>query len=165
MNNKKTIKNILIGLGVAIALLVAYSVFFPKEGSLDAKQVGLSSILGDSGLGQIEETDTMLVNADILKILGSIENIELQDDIFTNPVFRKLKDTHFAIPRPAQIGRPNPFIPIGFDTIVNLNENQKTNDQSNNEEQVLNNPFANVDESEGQGNFFDGSIIDGLNNN
>lgn len=160
MNNKKTIKNILIGLGVAIALLVAYSFISSNEGPLNSQQIGLSSVLGDSGIGQIEETDTMLVNADILKILGSIENIELRDDIFTNPVFRKLKDTHFAIPRPARIGRPNPFLPIGFDAVISANQEETT--QTENQ---VNNPFNDIDENEGTGNFFDGSVVEILNNN
>lgn len=154
MNNKKTIKNILIGLGIAIALLAVYSIFFSKKGPLDPKQVGLSSIIGNSGIGQIQETDTTLANADILKILGSIQNIELRDDIFANPVFRKLKDTNYAIPRPSQIGRPNPFLPIGFDTVLDVNE-----------QQVNDNPFDNIDENTAKGNFFDGNIVNGSNNN
>jgi len=28
-----------------------------------------------------------------------------------------LRDTRFTIPRPTSIGRPNPFLPIGFDDV------------------------------------------------
>lgn len=123
MKNKQTIKKVLIGLVIAIAILVAYSMF--NGGSKDSiSSGGLSSLIGSSSTGQIDETETMVANAEILKILGSIEHIELHDDIFTNPIFRKLKDTNFAIPRPSRIGRKNPFLPIGFDTLVNLGQTQ-----------------------------------------
>lgn len=123
MKNKQTIKKVLIGLVIAIAILVAYSMF--NGGSKDSiSSGGLSSLIGSSSTGQIDETETMVANAEILKILGSIEHIELHDDIFTNPIFRKLKDTNFAIPRPSRVGRKNPFLSIGFDTLVNLGQTQ-----------------------------------------
>ncbi len=126
MNDKKTIKKILIGLLVAIALLVVYSFLVPKDGEQANRGAGLSSLLDSSSLGQIQETDTKVANAEILKILGNIQHIELNDDIFSNPVFRKLKDSHFAIPKPLVIGRANPFLPIGYDIILNVqNENQE----------------------------------------
>ncbi len=55
---------------------------------------------------------------EILRILGSIQNISLEDDIFQNPVFRELVESGFVIPRPVRIGRPNPFLPIGFDSVT-----------------------------------------------
>ena len=70
-------------------------------------------------MGQVKETDTSLANAEILRILGNIQNISLNDDIFTNPVFQALEDSRFVIPKPVRIGRPNPFLPIGFDSIIN----------------------------------------------
>ncbi len=117
MNDKKTIKKILLGLLVAIALLVGYSFFSQKDNTQSLG--GLSSLLNSSALGQIQETDVKLANAEILKILGSIQNIELKDDIFTSPIFKKLKDSNFIIPKPVRIGRVNPFLPIGFDVINN----------------------------------------------
>ncbi len=167
MNNKKTIQKILIGLGIAIALLVVYS-FIAQNPQQGVKQTGLLSSMGDSGMGQIEKTDAQLVNADILRVLGSIEDIDLKDDIFSNPVFRKLKDTHFSIPRPVKIGRPNPFLPIGFDSIaaqegnISFGSNPFANFDMN-----ANNPFANnVENTNQQNNFFnegDGAANTNLN--
>ncbi|MGB0925220.1 MAG: hypothetical protein ACPGTS_00755 [Minisyncoccia bacterium] len=117
MKNKKTIQKILIALLVAIVLLVAYAMLAPKPDGSGSGSSALSSLTGSSPFGQVQETDATLANAEILKILGSIQNIELRDDIFTNPVFRTLKDTQFSIPKPTKIGRPNPFLPIGFDTL------------------------------------------------
>lgn len=117
MNSKKTIKNIILGLVVAIVLLGVYAAI---NGSKDTKVStgSLSSLTGGGGLGKVKETNSTLANAEILRILGSIENINLNDDIFANPVFRALEDSRFVIPKPIRIGRPNPFLPIGYDVIV-----------------------------------------------
>ena len=116
MKNKQTIKKILIGLVIAVALLVVYSlVAAPNEGGQGSNS--LSSLLDTSSFGQIQETETNLANAEILRILGSIKSIQLNDGIFSNPVFHELKDAQFNIPKPVRVGRNNPFLPIGFDAI------------------------------------------------
>lgn len=119
MKNKKTIKNIVIGLVVAILGLGVYA-FLSGNGS---EQVGgsansLSSLIGSGNFGEVKESNTDLANAEILRILGSIQNISLDVDIFENPVFRELEDSRFTIPKPTIIGRPNPFLPIGFNVLV-----------------------------------------------
>lgn len=113
MNSKKTIKKILIILVVAVVILAGYAFFTTQAGSNNSS---LSSLINSGNTGQIKETNVALANTEILKILGSIKNIELQDDIFSNPVFKQLQDTQFTIPKPTQIGRTNPFLPIGYDT-------------------------------------------------
>ena len=118
MKNKKTIKNILIGLVVAVALLVGYSIISGDTGSSGGGSTSLSSLIGSGSFGQIQESNTDLANVEILRILGSIQNINLDDDIFSNPVFRELEDSRFTIPKPVRIGRPNPFLPIGFDSLT-----------------------------------------------
>ncbi len=121
MKDKKIIKNILIVLGVAIILLVLYSMFAPKKEVITS---GLKSKTGTGTMGQINETDTSLVNAKILKILGSIKDIQLNDGIFANPVFRTLADKNFHVPKPSKYGRSNPFLPIGFDKIIEQQNQQ-----------------------------------------
>lgn len=115
MKNKGTIKKILIGLVVAVLLLAAYAAL-NSEVETSTGTSSLSSLVGQGSLGQVQETDTALANAEILRILGSIESITLDDDIFTDPVFRELEDSRFTIPKPTRIGRPNPFLAIGFDS-------------------------------------------------
>lgn len=116
MKNTQTIKKILIGLLVAVALLVGYSVINQQDSEGGVGFGSLSSVLqGDTN---VDEKEVQLANSEILTILGSIQNIELDDDIFSNPVFRDLRDTRFTIPKPIQIGRPNPFLPIGFDSVT-----------------------------------------------
>ena len=116
MNSKKTIQKILIALLIAVALLVGYSFLNQNNQDQGGQITSLSSIF--KGTDGIDNTNVQLANTEILKILGSIQNIDLDDDIFSNPVFRDLRDTRFTIPKPLQIGRPNPFLPIGFDDVT-----------------------------------------------
>ena len=118
MKNKKTIKNIILGLVIAICALIIYAVINGNSGNSteEGSTSSLSSLIGSGSFGEIQESNTDLANAEILRILGSIQNITLDDDIFNNPVFRELEDSRFTIPKPVRIGRPNPFLPIGFDT-------------------------------------------------
>ena len=122
MKDKKVVKKIIIGLLIAIVLLGLYSVFAPSQDDTGSGST-LTSLLNSSVLGQVEETDIALANAEILRVLGSIESIDLDDDIFSNPVFRLLQDSRFSIPSPARIGRENPFLPSGFDAIANAQAN------------------------------------------
>jgi hypothetical protein len=120
MKNKGTIKKILVALVIAIALLGVYAVITGSDETTGGTS-SLSSLVSQGNLGQVQETDTALANAEILRILGSIETISLDDDIFTNPVFKELEDSRFTIPNPTRIGRPNPFLPIGFDSFAGTN--------------------------------------------
>ena len=104
---------------VAVVLIGVYAAITSTQGTSESGQAGsFSSLTGSNGLGKVKETDTSLANAEILRILGSIENINLNDDIFANPVFQSLEDSRFVIPKPVRIGRPNPFLPIGFDAVL-----------------------------------------------
>lgn len=118
MKNKKTIRNIIIGLFVAIVLVAGYA-FVNGNPDVPTDSGTLSSIVNSDTYGQIKETDTQLANADILRILGNIRTIALDDEIFSNPVFAMLEDSRFRIPAPGPAGRPNPFLPIGFDFAAN----------------------------------------------
>lgn len=118
MNKKGTIKKIIIALFVAIGVLVIFSMMQGNQGMQTGGSSSLSSMISSGTMGQVQEANTALANAEILRILGNIQTINLNIDIFANPVFRQLHDSRFSIPRPTHIGRPNPFLPIGFDTIA-----------------------------------------------
>ena len=143
MKNKKTIKNIIIALVVAIVLIGVYAAITSNNEEGSTSSSSLSSLTGSGTLGQVKETDTSLANAEILRILGNIQNISLNDDIFTNPVFQALEDSRFVIPKPVRIGRPNPFLPIGFDSIINpgieetFNQEGSTNFFTEGEDTIL----------------------------
>lgn len=115
MKKKSPIKNIFIGFFVVLVLLIAYAAMNTEEG-VEGGTSTLTSLLSANSLGEIQDTDTALANAEILRILGSIKDIQLEADIFDNPLFRELEDGQFIIPNPRTIGRPNPFLPIGFNS-------------------------------------------------
>lgn len=117
MKNKKAIKNILIALVLVVVGLGVYSFVAGNPDDTGTSSSSLSSLVGSGSFGQVQESNTDLANAEILRVLGNIKNISLDDDIFKNPVFRELEDSRFTIPKPVRIGRPNPFLPIGFDAV------------------------------------------------
>ncbi len=129
MNSKKTIKNILLVLLVAVVGLVVYAAFNSSDSKKEQIRGSLTSMLSQGAA--LQETDVTLANAEILKILGSIQNIELEDDIFANPIFKELKQTDFSIPKPVRIGRKNPFSPIGYDTSSSTVANSRSYDDIN----------------------------------
>jgi len=121
MATKKKNKNvtyILVGLVIAIVILIVYAMFAPSQQTVD--QNGLQSVVdgarAGSRIGDLDSNQAQLANSQILSVLSNIKNIQLEDDIFANPVFRDLRDSQLSIPDPVQIGRPNPFIPYGFDS-------------------------------------------------
>lgn len=137
MNSKKTIQKILIGLLIAVALLVGYSVITDEnQQGASLSTDSLTSAFTQSS--EVNDVDVELQNQEILRILGSIQSIELRDDIFSNPVFRDLRDTQFTIPNPINIGRSNPFLPIGFDQVAidSFNESQQAQEEEPEEEPV-----------------------------
>lgn len=114
MKNKNSRKKILIVLLIAVSGLLAYSLLTSEDNGTSPTS-SLSSIFEN---GQIAETDVELKNANILKILHSVESIRLDDDIFASPAFQKLQDSRFFLNPPLRVGRPNPFSPVGFDQII-----------------------------------------------
>jgi hypothetical protein len=113
------IKKVLIALVILIVLLLGYSLVSGTElGSGAGGQSSLSSLIGETSFtGQATVSEASLANDDILRILGSVQTISLQDDIFADIAFQSLRDSRFEIPSPQRIGRDNPFLPIGYDLI------------------------------------------------
>lgn len=147
MKKKNTIKNIFIGFFVVLVLLIAYAAMNGGEGENGESGTStLTSLLNANSLGQIQDTDTALANAEILRILGSIKDIKLEADIFDDPLFRELQDGGFIIPNPRTIGRPNPFLPIGFNSFSTPSQSS-----INNQSDVDTN-FESTDNSQTQSN-------------
>jgi hypothetical protein len=51
----------------------------------------------------------------VLRQISDLDSIKLNTDIFDKPEFLALKDISQELPQPTDIGRPNPFAPIGID--------------------------------------------------
>ena len=84
-------------IGGGAALLLVVYVYFTYFSGGSAPLTALSSDQAGSG--------------ELLVTLNSLGTINLDDKIFTNPVFVSLSDFGVSIP-PQQSGRRNPFAPI-----------------------------------------------------
>ncbi len=51
----------------------------------------------------------------VLRQINNLDQIKLNTDIFDKPEFLALKDMSQDLPEPTDVGRPNPFAPIGVD--------------------------------------------------
>ncbi|MFA5936785.1 MAG: hypothetical protein WC822_02810 [Candidatus Paceibacterota bacterium] len=112
------IKNIIILLIIAIALVLGYVFFFkkaPDEGNLIS-----TSPSGDIVIDTTADTlnQNTLITKDLLSILLSIKNIKLDDSIFSDEAFISLNDSSILLTSPGDEGRQNPFAPIGFENIA-----------------------------------------------
>ena len=106
------IKNIIIFLIIAIALILIY-VFFLKPSSDQDNLVLTTS--GTSALPNVDGTSS--VTQDFLTLLLNVKNIKLDDSIFSDPAFANLHDSSITLVPDATTGRPNPFAQFGNDTI------------------------------------------------
>ncbi len=93
-----------------IAVIVIAVAFF------GFKMFFTSDIPADQGLITQNAEDSYLANGeDILVLLGKLNNIQLDNSLFSNKIFLSL--TSFERPLEEQVlGRPNPFLPIGRDS-------------------------------------------------
>jgi hypothetical protein len=102
------IKNIIIFLIIAIALILIY-VFFIKPSS-DQNNLVLTTS-GTSALPNVDGTSS--VTQDFLTLLLNVKNIKLDDSIFSDPAFANLHDSSITLVPDATTGRPNPFAQFG----------------------------------------------------
>jgi hypothetical protein len=114
MNSK--IKNIIILVIVAVVLVLVY-IFFIKKDPTDTAL--LSSSGGITGTDIVLSTeDTSKINNDFLALLLSVKSIKLDDTILKNKAFLSLQDSSIVLSQDGNEGRPNPFAPIGSESMV-----------------------------------------------
>ncbi len=111
MNPK--IKNIIIFAGIFILLVVGYVVFFKKDNTQTPALVTTSGVAGSSTQSTVAGGD---VGREFLTTLLNLQNIKLDDSIFTNTAFLNLKDFELTLIQETNPGRTNPFLPLGTDT-------------------------------------------------
>ncbi len=93
-------KNLLIALGLAILLFVGYIVFVKDDAGGD--------YLNDQGNSTSVEAE--LETQQLLATLNELRALNVNGEIFTDPLFLSLKDFRNDLgDEPA--GRPNPFLP------------------------------------------------------
>ncbi|MBI2099815.1 MAG: hypothetical protein HYT48_00535 [Candidatus Vogelbacteria bacterium] len=110
MLNQKVIFKIVIAAVVLVALWFGYRLFFPKPAA-ETEPPGLvaAGYLSGAG-GQQEVTD------EFLRILNSLQGVELKGDLFSTDFFQSLNDIPIILPEITP-GRPNPFAPLGFGAV------------------------------------------------
>ena len=95
-------KQMLIILGVVVAIVVVYSVFFTGQDSADQALVAQQSAAPQVLDGPL-----------ILALLSKLNRVTLDETIFSNKIYASLVNFEKPIEDQA-IGRPNPFLPIGL---------------------------------------------------
>lgn len=105
------IKNIIIFVVIAVILILAYVFLFKKS----PEQASLVSSTGNPVLPSSASDQGSLMGKDFLSLLLNVENIKLDDAIFTDPAFATLHDSTIELIQDGNEGRPNPFAPLGSD--------------------------------------------------
>ena len=99
----KKYKNILIGVGVLVAVFGIYA-YWPVS---DTPSDGTSTLSYDD-TGAV---DTAFVGQEILGILNRLRDLKIDGSVFDNPVFKSLVDYRVATTS-EPIGRSDPFAPL-----------------------------------------------------
>lgn len=111
---KKSLRNLLIFLGIAVALFAVYFLFFRNNAApANPTTSGLSSANRNSAVTPLAASSTSTAGNQLLALLGRVNTLTLNDDIFANPAFRMLQDISITLPPIESRGRRNPFAPIG----------------------------------------------------
>lgn len=95
-SSKKTTISIII-----IVVMAALAYYFFTKGN-DAPE---------GALVQQSTPQADAVSARILSLLNQVSRLEIDTDIFDDPVYNTFRDRSIQIP-PVEVGRPNPFAPI-----------------------------------------------------
>lgn len=107
------IKNIIIFVVILLVLILVYLFFFRSS----TPEESLVSSTSNNTSATAENT----VDGDFLPLLLSINNIKLDDSIFSDKAFMTLVDRSIELFPDGNEGRVNPFAPLGSDIIVNTN--------------------------------------------
>ena len=95
------LKNLLIGLG--LALLILLGVYLYQQRDITGNLVSVNSRVNNQAA---------LETQDFLRRLQELRSVDLDDSLFFDDRFRSLIDWHIDVV-PEQIGRENPFSPVG----------------------------------------------------
>ena len=108
-----TLKNTIIFVLVFVAIGGGYYFFAGKK----TDTTGLTAINPVTGLEDATAGQSG-VGGEFLTTLLNIRSIQLDGTLFTNPAFRSLQDFTTDLVDTVDAGRPNPFAPIGADSLA-----------------------------------------------
>lgn len=97
----------------SIVILAFIAVVILRDDSKDAEGDGLLTSTTNTGntTGGVKQTGASAIGAEIITALSQIKSLNLDNSIFSDPVFIQLKDKSQPIPK-EPIGRENPFAPL-----------------------------------------------------
>ncbi|MFA6446518.1 MAG: hypothetical protein WCW14_04715 [Candidatus Paceibacterota bacterium] len=105
----KTIRNIIIVIVVGLLVILGFRYLSGSQSSTSGT-TSLTSVTSGS------QAATLQVGVEFRDMLSKVQRITLDDSIFNDKAFDSLRD--FSKPlAPAEVGRLNPFSPIGSDSI------------------------------------------------
>ena len=115
------IKNIIIFTAIAVILILIY-VFFIKPVPNQADLISSAPLpnvgaAGASGTNPNTPNGNSLNTQDFLTLLLNVQNIKLNDSIFSDPAFAGLHDSSIVLTPDGTQGRPNPFAQFGNDSV------------------------------------------------
>jgi hypothetical protein len=116
------IKNIIIFITIAVVFVLVYIFFIkpsPEQPSLvSTTNTNLPNI--DGTTPGTNTPDSVFVTEDFLALLLGVQQIKIDDIIFSDPAFIGLRDSSITLTLDNTEGRPNPFAPLGRDTVVTV---------------------------------------------
>lgn len=127
----------------ALVIALAFLIFIILRKEKPAEDSLLESTVNSEVASNIAGADA--IGAEIIEALNQIEALELDDSIFSDPVFLRLKDKSQPIP-PEPKGRENPFAPLSQlidlnvppeDTATSTNDIADPNSPSENDTQAF----------------------------
>ncbi len=97
---------------IAIVIIVLGIIAFSMLSSSKTKSTASLSSSGEDAIPTINEGD---VGEEFLSTLLNLNSIELNESVFNDQTFRSLKDFTITLIPETNVGRENPFAPIGTD--------------------------------------------------
>ncbi|MEK9182455.1 MAG: hypothetical protein AAB809_00060 [Patescibacteria group bacterium] len=114
-------KNIIIFSSIAVIFVLIYIFFVdedqPEPGLVSSSATTVVSSSPDSVMQDAINGSQSSIAKDFLALLLNVKNIRLDDTIFSDKAFNSLRDSSIILIPPGNEGRPNPFAPIGTDSI------------------------------------------------
>ena len=103
------LKNIIIFVVIFIVAVVVYNFFFAKE--KETAFLVTTTPLGVTPIGDISTPSE--IGQEFLATLLNIRTLKLDNSIFLSNEFNTLRDFSVPLTIPEEVGRPNPFAPLG----------------------------------------------------
>lgn len=118
---KAIIKPIIIIVLLIVAGVIGYNMFFGGGAGVGVTKDTLTSVTTGTAPTQtatLEEQTSGDIGQQFVALLLSIQSINLDGEIFSDPAFVALQDYSVRVVQPGNEGRKNPFAPIGGAPIV-----------------------------------------------